>query len=77
MTLLVHVVVGAALGAMGWLVLQPVLTMPAFLRANYRGVALPTATGLVIVLVVLVVAAFGALGSRRRVGRRRRRGHEP
>ena len=62
MTLLVHVVIGAALGAMGWLVLQPVLSMPAFLRANYRGAALPTATGLVIVLVVLTVAAFGVLG---------------
>jgi UDP-GlcNAc:undecaprenyl-phosphate GlcNAc-1-phosphate transferase len=61
-TLLVYVVIGAALGAMAWLVLQPVLAMPAFLRANYRDAAVPTATGLVIVLVVLVVAAFGALG---------------
>ena len=63
MTLLVHVVIGAALGGMGWLVLQPVLSMPAFLRANYRGAGVPTATGLVIVLVVLVVAAFAALGT--------------
>lgn len=62
MILLVHVLIAAALGAMGWLVLQPVFSMPAFLRANYRGAAVPTATGLVVVLVVLVVTAFGALG---------------
>jgi UDP-GlcNAc:undecaprenyl-phosphate GlcNAc-1-phosphate transferase len=62
MSLLVHVLLGLGLGGFGWLVLQPVLAAPAFLRANYRGVELPTAAGLVIVLAVLVAVAAGDLG---------------
>ena len=62
MTLLVHVVVGLVLGGLAWSALQPVFALPAFRRQNYRGADLATASGLVIVLaVVLVVAVAEAL----------------
>jgi UDP-N-acetylmuramyl pentapeptide phosphotransferase/UDP-N-acetylglucosamine-1-phosphate transferase len=62
MSVLVHLLIGVAFGAVGWLVLQPMFAAPVFTRQNYRGVALPTAVGLVIVLAVVVVTAAGALG---------------
>ncbi len=57
MTLLVHVVVGLVLGGLGWAALQPVFGAPAFLRRNYRGEPVPTASGIAIVLAVVAVVA--------------------
>ncbi|HEV7534334.1 MAG TPA: hypothetical protein VGP90_01790, partial [Acidimicrobiia bacterium] len=57
MTLLVHVVVGFVLGGLGWSALAPLLAAPAFQRVNYRGVPVATASGLVVVLVVVAVVA--------------------
>jgi hypothetical protein len=56
-TLLVYVVVGLLLGGLGWAALQPVFSAPAFLRRNYRGEMVPTASGVAIVLAVVTVVA--------------------
>ena len=62
MTLLVHMLLGVALGAMGAVLLQPVLAAPAFARRNYRDNIVPTAAGLAIVLAVLTVVAATTIG---------------
>src|SRR4051794_33091979 len=51
--------IGLTLGLLGWWATKPVLAIPALQRTNYRGAALPTAAGLIIVLAV--IAAQGAV----------------
>ncbi len=66
MTTVVAVVVGAAFGGAGWWALAPVLRSPMLLRENHRGVRVPTAGGLVLVLACLPAAVAGAVVSYRR-----------
>lgn len=66
MILLVAGVTGMLAARLGWLLLRPSLSQAPFLRANYRGRTVPTAGGLILAMVVLVVEAgrvvLGAAG---------------
>ncbi len=53
MTVLLGFLAGAAVGAVGWLMLRPTFAAPIFIRENHRGRSVPTAAGLVVVLAVL------------------------
>ena len=57
MSLLLLVVVGAAVGWLIQLSLQPVFEHPALARQNYRGVTVATAAGIVMPLTLLLVEA--------------------
>jgi UDP-N-acetylmuramyl pentapeptide phosphotransferase/UDP-N-acetylglucosamine-1-phosphate transferase len=64
--LLVAGITGLLAARLGWLTLRPALSQAPFLRANYRGRTVPTAGGLILAMVVLVVEAgrvvLGAAG---------------
>jgi len=55
--LLVAGVTGLLAARLGWLTLRPALSQAPFLRVNYRGRTVPTAGGLILAMVVLVVEA--------------------
>ncbi|HUP85849.1 MAG TPA: hypothetical protein VM143_09305 [Acidimicrobiales bacterium] len=55
MTVLVALVVGFLAARLVWLLLRPVFGADVFRRDNYRGHALPTATGLVLAVATLLV----------------------
>lgn len=57
MILLLAGVTGLLAARLGWLTLRPALSQAPFLRANYRGRTVPTAGGLILAMVVLVVEA--------------------
>jgi UDP-N-acetylmuramyl pentapeptide phosphotransferase/UDP-N-acetylglucosamine-1-phosphate transferase len=59
MILLAGLVLGFSAALVLWAGMQPVFSRPMFTRANYRGVELPTAVGLV--LPIAVVATQAAL----------------
>ncbi|MFN7148963.1 MAG: hypothetical protein ACK4V6_05740 [Microthrixaceae bacterium] len=59
MILLAGLVLGFSAALVLWVGMQPVFSRPMFTRANYRGVELPTAVGLV--LPIAVVATQAAL----------------
>lgn len=61
--LLVSAAVGAAAARLIWLAAQAVFTSPALLRTNWRGRSVPTAAGLVLPLVLLLVEAGRSLGA--------------
>lgn len=65
MTTLLGLLVGVAGGLIGWRMMRPVFASPLLARSNYRGHTLPTAGGLVVVLVALggeavIAVALGA-----------------
>lgn len=66
MTVVLGFLLGAGTGAVLWSALRGVLAHDVFRRENHRGVPLPTAGGLVVVVAVLVVEAalvtIGAVG---------------
>jgi len=64
MTLLVSAVAGFLVGGVAWRLLRGVFSQPAFLRPNYRGRPVPTATGVVLPLALLVVEAGRVLAGR-------------
>ena len=66
MTTLVAVVVGAVVGGAGWWALAPLLRSPVLLRENHRGVQVPTAGGLVLVMACLPAALVGLVVTFRR-----------
>lgn len=66
MVLSIAFVSGATAGVLLWRLLRPLLRQPTFMRENYRGSAVPTAGGLV--LVASVVAGFLALSGLVRAG---------
>lgn len=53
MTALLGLLVGVIGGLVGWRMMRPVFASPLLARTNYRGHTLPTAGGLVVVLVAL------------------------
>jgi UDP-N-acetylmuramyl pentapeptide phosphotransferase/UDP-N-acetylglucosamine-1-phosphate transferase len=57
----VALVAGLAGGLAGWVLLRSLLANPVFERSNYRGHRLPTASGLVIVLAMLLAQAWYTL----------------
>lgn len=57
MTLLAALVAGFLAGRLLWLLLQPSLATPVWLRLNYRGRPVPVGGGLVVATSVLVVEA--------------------
>ena len=57
MSPLVAVVVGFVAARLLWLLLRPVFEAELFARSNFRGVAVPTAAGIVIAVAVVVVEA--------------------
>ena len=61
MILLAAALAGALAARVLWVGLRPVLHQPLFLRDNFRGRTLPTATGLVLPLALLVVEAVRAV----------------
>lgn len=62
MTVLIGFLAGAAAGFGGWLMLRPTFAAPIFARQNHRGLAVPTAAGLVVVLAVLAAETALAVG---------------
>ena len=66
MIVMLAIIVGFLAGRLTWLGLRHSFAQPVFERENFRGVMVPTACGLVIVIAVLTVeglrAAMGALG---------------
>ncbi len=63
MRLLVFFALGVVAGAVIWRFLAPSLRQPPFLVENYRKAQLPTAAGLVLPLVLLLLAALTSLGA--------------
>lgn len=61
--LLVSGAVGAIAARLVWLVARPLFAAPALLRTNWRGRAVPTAAGVVLPFVLLLVEAGRALGA--------------
>lgn len=59
--LVVAVAIGAGLGAAGWRATSPMFRADAVMRTNYRGQLLPTAVGVVIPLVALVVIGSNSI----------------
>lgn len=57
MILVVATVTGLLAARLAWLLLRPALSQAPFLRVNYRGRTVPTAGGLILAMVVLVVEA--------------------
>ncbi len=57
MTLAVSFVAGLVAARLAWAALRPTFADPLFARLNHRGVPVPTAAGLVVVLAVLAVEA--------------------
>lgn len=61
--LLVSGVVGVVAARLVWLVVRPVLVTPALMRTNWRGRPVPTAAGVVLPVVLLLVEAGRSLGA--------------
>ncbi len=61
MTTLVALGLGLVAGSAAWWALRPLLALRVFSRTNHRGLALPTAGGLVLPMAALVVAGVVAL----------------
>ena len=62
------VVVGYLAARLAWLAARPLFALPALVRHNYRGRALPTAAGIVLPMAALVVEAGRALAGSLGVG---------
>lgn len=61
MAVAVSVVAGLVVGGVVWRLWAPQLAIPSLARENVRGVMVPTAGGIVIVVAILVVEAVRAL----------------
>lgn len=61
---------GFLLARVFWITMRPVLSTPAFLSTNYRGHTVPTAGGLVLVLVVVSAEAIRTIVAAAGVGDR-------
>src|SRR4051812_8978747 len=61
MAVAASLVAGFVVGLLVWRALAEVLAMPSLGRENVRGVTVPTAGGIVIVVAILVVEAARAL----------------
>ena len=58
--LLVGGLLAAAISALSWRMAAAVFASPVLQRTNHRGVEIPVATGVVMVLAVVVVAAVAS-----------------
>lgn len=67
-SLVAAVVVGYLSARLAWLAARPLFALPALVRHNYRGRALPTAAGIVLPMAALVVEAGRALAGSLGVG---------